>query len=307
MKKRTRNNTIEVAVRVRPQLQSNDTTTHTVPPAVRAFSYPSTVVIGSDQSASFDAIGAPLLRRMSQGYNTTLLAYGQTGSGKTYTMFGPTGSLSEASLQETVALSSETPELWGIFPRIAQSMVEISGNLKASAVEVYNEAPFDLLNGRNPLQLSRSENAAPSVARVTSKRRPEGGSQFSNGNVGLNGEHPPACSCHECFKAQEAAKEARTRKIALARGEVLPSLKDGGERASNSKTAIEFGTLRQRRTDKSPKNKFIRDSGGSGSSAKKTTTGEARTVGETLWDLKTAVDVAKFARQIETVPSESIA
>jgi hypothetical protein len=160
------------------------------------------------------------------------------------------------------------------------------GNLKASAIEVYNNSPFDLLNDRKPLQMSRSENAAPSVARVISKlaRGPEGGSQFSTSQVGLNGEHPASCSCHDCFKAQEAAKEARKQRIALARGEILPQLTDRLQQGAS---------IRLRRTAKTPKNKFLR--GGSS----KQTIGEARTVGETLWDLKTTNDVAQFARQIE--------
>ena len=92
-------NTIEVSVRVRPDLSATGAgLRHEVPPSVQAFKYPSTVILGSDQNACFEAVGAPLLRRMRQGYNTTLLAYGQTGSGKTYTMFGPTGSLTEVSL-----------------------------------------------------------------------------------------------------------------------------------------------------------------------------------------------------------------
>jgi len=187
-------------------------------------------------------------------------------------MFGPTGSLTEASLQQETTLSG-APVLWGIFPRIALAMVGTAGNtLKASAIEVYNNEPFDLLNGRKPLQVSRSKNAVPLTARVTSKRAPEGGSQFSNSKVGLNGEHPGGCSCHDCFKAEEATKEARKRRIEMARGGSLPPIH-----------------LTKKKSP-SPKNKFV-------SSVAKT---GARTVGESLWDLKTPNDVAKFARQIET-------
>lgn len=92
---------IEVSVRVRPQLgqgagggSGND---HAVPASVQGFSCFRSVIVGSDQQVCFDAVGQPLLSKMNEGYNTTLLAYGQTGSGKTYTVFGPTGSLSEAS------------------------------------------------------------------------------------------------------------------------------------------------------------------------------------------------------------------
>ena len=150
--------TIEVAVRVRPvqrhvwgQKPSSSSTTTTsddIPDSVKSFRYPSTVVVGSSQSTCFEAIGAPLLDRMSQGYNTTLLAYGQTGSGKTFTVFGPTGSLTESSLEQaneskTGADGGDTvPVMWGIFPRIAHAMVSDSRHVKASAIEIYQNAPF---------------------------------------------------------------------------------------------------------------------------------------------------------------------
>ena len=57
-----------------------------------------TVVTGSDQSTAYEAIASPLMRQLHAGYSCTLLAYGQTGSGKTHTIFGPPGSLTEASL-----------------------------------------------------------------------------------------------------------------------------------------------------------------------------------------------------------------
>ena len=145
-------------------------------------------IVGDRQSA-FDAVGAPLLRRMREGYNTTLLAYGQTGSGKTYTVFGPTGSLSEASLGEG---AGGAPPAWGVFPRIALDMIKSSGNLKASAIEIYNNQPFDLLNDRSPLKMSRSSNSTVVTHRVTSKRGPDERETGTNQNVGLNGEHPPS-------------------------------------------------------------------------------------------------------------------
>eukprot|EP00505_MAST-04D_sp_SCG-Rhode-Island_P002607 Stramenopile-MAST_4_protein_2607 len=270
-------NTIDVAVRVRPNLTSGgrgdaDSCRHSVPESVQQFSYPSAVIVGSDQCISFDAIGAPLLSKMSAGYNTTLLAYGQTGSGKTYTVFGPTGSLTEASLQGKTTKTG-VPVAWGIFPRVALAMVEDSGgNLKASAIEIYNNSPFDLLNDRKQLQVSRSKNAGSAGVRVKSKGAPEGGSQFNNYKVGLSGEHPPGCYCRECFKAQEAAKEAKKKKIAIARGEVPPPKNSRSKSIKKSSSAAAAG-----------------DEEG----------GRARTVGETLWDIKSPKDVAHFARQIE--------
>ena len=271
MSKRHRTNAIEVTVRVRPELHQSRST-HSIPSSVASFTYPSNIVVGSSQNQAFEAIGRPLLHRMNQGYNTTLLAYGQTGSGKTYTVFGPTGTLTEAALHGQTT-SDGSPIEWGIFPRVALSMIQTSDNLKASAIEIYNNAPFDLLNGRKALQVSRSKNAVKFI-KPKSKCAPEHGSQHGNYKTGLNGEHPGGCACRECFKAEEAAKEARKRKIALVRGGTGGT---GGSRAGSGR-AGSSATSR-------------------GSSVEQTDT---RTVGETLWDLNTPADVAKFARQIES-------
>ena len=265
MKKRTSTNNIEVTVRVRPSQQSN----HSVPSDVSSFSYPTSIVVGSNQNDSFQTIGQPLLSKMNHGYNTTLLAYGQTGSGKTYTVFGPTGSLTEASLHGETT-SDGSPIQWGIFPRIALAMITASNTLKASAIEIYNNSPFDLLNNRKALQVSRSKNAIK-FTKVRSKTAPEHGSRHGNYKTGLNGEHPGGCSCRDCFKGDDHnAKEARKRRMAAARGKT-------SEKSSS------------RNTKSGPRSKT--------SNVEET---ETRTVGETLWDLNTPADVAKFARQIES-------
>ena len=111
------------------------------------------VVVGSDQEQAYTAIAAPLLARMRAGYSCTLLAYGQTGSGKTHTMFGPPGCLTEASLAESGG-GGGAPTAWGIFPRIALELLQRGGGtLHASAIEVYQDAAYDLLADRAPLQV----------------------------------------------------------------------------------------------------------------------------------------------------------
>ncbi|KAH8048084.1 ATP-dependent microtubule motor [Aureococcus anophagefferens] len=70
----------------------------------------------------------------------------QTGSGKTHTVFGPTGCLTERGGLETGRAD------WGLFPRVVLALLaDGSGALHASAVEVYQERAFDLLNDRAPL------------------------------------------------------------------------------------------------------------------------------------------------------------
>ena len=204
--------TIAVAVRVRPELGKDDGDGDGVPKSVQSFTYPSSVIVGSDQSVCFDAVGGPLLSKMANGYNTTLLAYGQTGSGKTYTVFGPPGSLTKVALE-----SGTVPPAWGLLPRLALTMLSKCADLKVSAVEVYNNVPYDLLANCKQLHLSRLQKIGTEELGVRSKLQK--GVECSGGNmaVGMNAEHPGSCTCFDCFKAQEAEKALRKNPERLTR------------------------------------------------------------------------------------------
>jgi len=116
-------------------------------------------------------------------YNCTLFAYGQTGSGKTYTMFGPEGGVTTTSTHGLPAGS--IPQAWGMFPRTAAQVLYRLGlwtdapgvpmpmasppgggggagyddgasgttSLAVSAVEVYFDEVFDLLNERKNVRV----------------------------------------------------------------------------------------------------------------------------------------------------------
>ena len=85
------------------------------------------------------------------------MAYGQTGSGKTHTMFGPPGCLTEAS----IAAAGGIPPDWGLFPRTVLTMMQAPGvdpgSVHASAVEVYHEDVFDLLDDRCQLAVGTAK------------------------------------------------------------------------------------------------------------------------------------------------------
>jgi len=105
---------------------------------------------GKDHNFSFDKVFgpsavqedlfnevSPLVQSALDGYKVCIFAYGQTGSGKTYTMQG-----------------GLSPSSWGLIPRFSHQIFntaeEMRGNgwqwcLKASFLEVYNEALRDLL------------------------------------------------------------------------------------------------------------------------------------------------------------------
>ena len=146
---------IVVSVRVRP-LRDEATGASVVRPEPDGVSIAgrrvhgfNSVVVGPDQSVAHEAIAAPLLGQLMEGYSCTLLAYGQTGSGKTHTVFGPTGCLTEASV---AAAAGGVPADWGLFPRLVLEILAAGiGSLHASAIEVYQERAFDLLADRNPL------------------------------------------------------------------------------------------------------------------------------------------------------------
>ena len=141
------------------------------------------LVVGSDQEASFEALGAELMSRLRAGFSCTLLAYGQTGSGKTYTMFGPSGCLTESALVD--AGEGGVPASWGVFPRVALELLRDSGGaLHACAVEVYNNEAYDLLDDRKQLRISGKRKT--DVAAVYAGRAEGEGGAAS----GLQGKHP---------------------------------------------------------------------------------------------------------------------
>ena len=119
--------TIRVAVRVRPPLDKGSQelaatcdSSGNVNIRNKTFTYPYAVVTGSDQVSAFDSLAQHLFAKTQSGYSCTLIAYGQTGSGKTYTMFGPTGCLTESSVDKAFP---NVPHEWGIFPRFVMGIL----------------------------------------------------------------------------------------------------------------------------------------------------------------------------------------
>ena len=177
--------------------------------------FSSIVASDCDQADAFNAIAAPLLDRLREGYSCTLLAYGQTGSGKTHSIFGPPGSLTEAALLDG---SDGVPAEWGLFPRIALDLLAAgTGTLHCSAVEVYQEKAFDLLADR--VQLA--------VGTQKAGRKAVGAKDKGNEAV-----HKSTCKCRDCYLAKE--KEAKARKEALDAGKPPPK---PGSRTGGAPTA----------------------------------------------------------------------
>ena len=104
------------------------------------------------------------------------------GSGKTYTMFGPAGCFSRhyiaARQRRAFSLNpSDFPD-WGLLPRIVASLLErgrkerdVKFQLTVSAVEVYQNNLFDLLNFRAPVALTDNDARLMRTAAGRRKRR----------------------------------------------------------------------------------------------------------------------------------------
>lgn len=237
--KSTSQHSINVTVRVRPLTDLLSASTISVDALGqlsvdgKTVRYPSHVICGSEQESSFGVLGTPLLERLREGFNCTLLAYGQTGSGKTYTMFGPEGCLTESEL-EAAPLATGVPPRWGVFPRVALALLQQcedteagdSLTLRASAVEVYQNKVYDLLNDRSPLKVGASSKQRVVV------RGP--GAQAGYHNIGktFGHVHPTSCNCRLCFVAKAKAKERLTHAQSATPSSV--SRKKGSNKVMNT-------------------------------------------------------------------------
>lgn len=249
---------VAVNVRVRPD--------GSAPIPFDRFQYPSSVIEGSDQTAMTSALTADLVRKFIRGGTAcTLMAYGQTGSGKTYTMFGPAGALTEASLEQA---AGSVPATWGAFPRATMQLLqapELAGaTFHASAVEIYMEHAYDLLDGRKPVKVGSAKGSGRGTLVVGDM----GKATILSGDVKITGGvHPSGCSCFHCFQKTGGLTTAAARKKQL------------GESSASA----------ARRPRVPPASK-AEASGGE----------EFGTEGETIWPLQTAADVAKLARLVES-------
>jgi hypothetical protein len=66
----------------------------------------------------FKTLGQPLLERLLQGFNISVMAYGQTGTGKTHSMAGPPGS------------GGLTGNNRGLIPRMMEDLMRKKENLE---------------------------------------------------------------------------------------------------------------------------------------------------------------------------------
>ena len=71
-------------------------------------------------------VGAPLVRKVMDGFNCTLFAYGQTSSGKTHTMMGPD---TARAFEDAASNGTEA----GVIPRLTAELLAETRKLQESA------------------------------------------------------------------------------------------------------------------------------------------------------------------------------
>ncbi|CAE8611692.1 unnamed protein product [Polarella glacialis] len=89
------------------------------------------------QEQIYKDLGAPILRKALQGFNTTIFAYGQTGSGKSHTMMGTAGDIG--------IIPRMSEELFFCVDRALEQAPDMKFLLTCSYLEIYNEVLNDLL------------------------------------------------------------------------------------------------------------------------------------------------------------------
>jgi hypothetical protein len=171
------------------------------------------------------------------------------------------------------------PATWGVFGRTMVALLGLPGlgSFHASALEIYMDVAYDLLDGRKILKVGNGAKAPPEA--VVSKFGVAIEHAHSSKPGGL---HPSSCYCRQCFAAQSRAGGVGVAKAKAAR--------ERGEAAAKAaKSVSRHGSRERLDTGNTP---------GRGRKAKPAD-GEFETVGETMRKLESAADVAKLARLIE--------
>jgi hypothetical protein len=203
---KTNNDTVKVAVRVRPINKSEQSEnassiisvsdnvvniTESTSSTSKSFGFDYAFGTKTTNSDIYNSIGRDIVKNAVAGYNCCILAYGQTGSGKTYTMLNYTtgekngkisenDSLKNGKISENDSLKNGKISNNGLIPKIAEELLLMSSlktspnieyQIEVSFVEIYAEKIFDLLadnNNHNALKLHINPKIGTYIENLTS-------------------------------------------------------------------------------------------------------------------------------------------
>eukprot|EP00979_Chaetoceros_neogracilis_P017568 scaffold10241_cov256-Chaetoceros_neogracile.AAC.24 len=122
----------------------------------------------SKQDEVFRKIGAPAVRNVLQGLNSTVFAYGQTGSGKTFTITGgPERYADRGIIPRAISM---------LFASFQDDKLNATFNCSISYLELYNESGYDLLASNKGIEVTRLED----MPKVTMLEDDQGDYHFKN-------------------------------------------------------------------------------------------------------------------------------
>uniref|UniRef100_A0A182NVH2 Kinesin motor domain-containing protein n=1 Tax=Anopheles dirus TaxID=7168 RepID=A0A182NVH2_9DIPT len=159
---------VKVAIRIRPMSQGElargcqsvvEQATPDVPQILvcggqtpsDVFTYSYVFSPGTYQSQLYATSVAPMLSKLFDGYNATILAYGQTSSGKTFTMG------TDFSGELTDGMGVIPRAITDIFRTVEQNKLTTDARVTCSFIEVYQDNVYDLLAEKSRQQVEIRE------------------------------------------------------------------------------------------------------------------------------------------------------
>ncbi|KAI8892318.1 P-loop containing nucleoside triphosphate hydrolase protein [Globomyces pollinis-pini] len=237
---------ISVSIKIKPPNDTNMAVEYSIEPEHfkfngNVFEYPRSVLTGNDQQAVYDDLAYDFIKKSEQGYSCTIIAYGQTGSGKTHTMLGPPGCLTENELSQAT-ISTAIPEKWGILPRTLMMCIkDPTITIVVSAIEIYENCPFDLLENRKPLTMSTSDRS-----NIVVSSKPSAAHLWRGDHDPLKETfiHPSSCYCRQCYTSKHTRKVEKQKEKGQAQSGITKSkFSTVGEHLRKLETPVDIAHL----------------------------------------------------------------
>ncbi|XP_076043584.1 uncharacterized protein LOC143026673 [Oratosquilla oratoria] len=132
----------------------------------KAFKFDAVYDVDTKQTDLYEGSIAPLIAKVKNGLNATVIAYGQTGSGKTYTM-GTNPHAYKTSKESEGIVQRSLESLLQYEDKNAEKSLQVF----MSFIEVYNESVYDLLTPfKNKLALKISANGGVTPVNVVEEQ-----------------------------------------------------------------------------------------------------------------------------------------
>ena len=154
----------------------------------RRFRVSGTFAAEAAQGELHEAVGAPAVDWLLDGFNSTFVSFGEVGTGKTYSLFGGAGG--ELSWQDGGLCGNAVSQLFRLFEAAEPGSYAVS----LSCWEVVNSDTYDLLAypvagtaSTNPRFINVRVNSAAAALKVLERAR-AGSQSWARGNVDADSE-----------------------------------------------------------------------------------------------------------------------